>query len=340
MSWLGTSVVATLAVCLCLSVSHAKPPTAGAIKEQTKAHLVSGLRCFEELNYGCTIKRLSAVREALVSYGVSLSKDERRSMLRTLGFALSSVEKHAEAQDVFLEYLRTFPRERLDGAVVSPKIMNDFRAARATFLAELMPLNVQSLPPTKPFVGTGPSARDLVLHVPEELRLASRVRRDEEIVHTIGFEAGAGLLFGADSDNFATGFAVGLTYHYEVAAPLQVGLRLGFGQHGTSRSDVKAGYPSKLLAFHGGPEFRVAFELGDYVELAMGVAPSIHTSGVGTLGEKIGGMIMGSLTVMARPVTEIGIGVAVLPSVVLASTENGLGSSFVLPVSLRLEGAF
>lgn len=311
-------------------------PTAGIVKKSIDA----GIKCYEELNYGCAITRLVSARDAVDAHGLQIARSQRRRMLRTLAFAFSSVEKHDDAKSAFFALINEFPKERLDPNVVSPKIMANFNAARIEFFTKLVPIPIQPLPPVTPFLSQGPGKRDLVLHVPEELRLASRVRTDEEIVHTIGFEAGGGLLFGNDTDNFSTGFTVGLTYSYELVAPIQVGLRLGFGQHGTSRSDVKAGYPSRLLVFHGGPELRAAFDLGDYVELAIGVAPSIHASGVGTLGDKIGGLVLGTVSVMARPVPEIGIGVAVLPGVVLAPTSDGLGSSFVLPVSLRLEGAF
>ncbi len=328
------SLVAAL---LCVTeVFAAPPPTEGAVIEMING----GTRCYKELNYGCAITRLTQARNAVDGDGIQLSPALRIQLLRTLAFALSTVERHGDAQRVFLALFRRAPAERLSPSQSSSSVITDFHKAKRLFLREIAPMSVAPLPLPQPYVPEGPGVGDLVLHLPEDVRLATQVGMDDGPAHTIGFEAGAGLLFGADAQNFGTGFAIGLSYGYSVMTSFQVGMRAGFSQHGTARSDVKAGYPARLLVLNVGPEIRGAFDLSDYVQVAVGVAPSVHASGVGNFGGKIGGLVLGSVTIIARPVKAIGIGVAVLPSVVIAQTADGFGASFTLPISLRLEGVF
>lgn len=315
------------------------PATASADRRFDKL-LERGVRCYQELNYGCALGRLGDA-STLLEGGLEVDRADAMTLHETLAFVLASVERHADAASAFERCFALNPTYKLDPKVISPKIYVDYKAARRTSLRALMKGERRAPKLPTPFGPRPPGLSDYRLHIPARVMVGGRVEPRESLVHHVDVRAGARLLFDDDAERYGPGFGLAFIYSYSVTEILRFGVAALFSQHAYTLDDLKAGFPGTLYVLDVGPGLWAVFQLGDYVDLDLGIVAGIGLSGLGTLGEATGGWIGGSVGVTITPSPEFGIGLSAIPSVVIAGLSAGdTGTSFSLPLLLRFEARF
>ncbi|MFT5429563.1 MAG: hypothetical protein ACI9OJ_000234 [Myxococcota bacterium] len=302
--------------------------------------VTSGVRCFNELNYGCAITKLGRAQD-LLDTGAELPRTRALEVCRTLAFALASVEKHPEAEATFDKCFKIEPAFRLDPKVISPKIYADYRSARAKQLATLIRGRVEPPPFPDPYPPPAPGPSDLEVHVPTGLTAGATLRDDQALRHHFGVLAGTRLVFGADAEDFNPGFAVGLEYGYQFTDIVGLSFGAQFSQHGTARGDTKSGFPASLYVMEPGLGLRFRFAVGEWVDLSIGVTGGLTLAGLGGIGGTTAGMVAVPASVMIRPMPEFAVGISVIPTLSISKlSTDELGTSLTLPLLLRFEAHF
>jgi hypothetical protein len=298
----------------------------------------TGTQCYESLNYGCAINKLREAALRVEEQDLVLDEATAIRLYQTLAFALASVEKHTEAAEAFGHCFRVQPAYRLDPEVISPKIYQDYQVARRAALAGLLdePLRTPQTPPVYPERPV--HVADLQLHTGV---LAPGLELSERPSHQLNFLAGPQLLFGQDAEQFELGFNVGVAYLYAVHSFVDVGVIGLFSQHSYAGADLKGGASGTLYVVQTGATVSGAFPLGEYVELSVGLVAGASLGGLANLEESLGGWVGGRFAAMVTPLPRFGVGIELLPGVVVAKLSNGeLGTSLTLPLSLRLQARF
>ncbi|MFT7626317.1 MAG: hypothetical protein ACI9WU_005512, partial [Myxococcota bacterium] len=310
----------------------AKPPVETLVER--------GTRCYDELNYGCALARFREAAAAIEA-GAEVTPAQRLTLYKSLAFTLASVEKHAEAQKAFEQCFAARPSFKLDPRIVSPKIYGDYQKARRRVLRSLVQgeLNLPGLPDT--YAPAPPTPDDFLLHVPAEVALAGGLDPESDLPVEMEFLAGARLLFGDDADAYGPGFGLGLSVIYQVTDIVGVGIVTLFSQHAYSGDDLKTGFPGTLYILDAGPTVRALIGLGDWVQLSIGFAAGIGTAGLANVSDAVGGWLAMPVGVTANPAREFGIGVSLMPSVVIATkADEEVAWSFTLPIFLHFEAHF
>lgn len=309
-------------------------------KKKTLKLLIAGASCYENLNYGCAIDKLVAAQARVETEGITLDTPHAMKLCETLAFALASVEKHKRAVAAFARCLALQPSYRLDPKVISPKLYRDYQTARRTMLDRVTTPTprLPQLPKLYPI--PPPDGRDYRVHTPDYLTL-SGMHEQETLRHDLDFLVGASLLFGGDGENYRTGFAAAVQYLYAVHRLVELQGIAQFSTHNYAGDDAKAGFPATLYTVNLGFGARVRVGVGDYVVLSAGLLGGLSMAGLGSVDDRIGGFVAGTATVTIRPIPEFGVGVTVIPTLVLAELEEGdIGKSLVLPIFLRLAAYF
>jgi len=309
----------------------------GVAKERVRKLVAAGVACYEALNYGCAISRLEEARDRAAARGIALDEGVGLSLCRTLAFALASVERHEQAVAAFERCFEVRPAFKLDPDVISPKIYADYEAARKKTLRQVMKGEIR--PPRLPPVVPPPPARaaDLEVYVPPYLTLAGMHEPDATYRHDMDFLLGTLLLFGGDGEQFDTGFSAALQYGYALTEHVVLDFLVQYSQHEYGRLDAKPDFPATLYVLQPGAGARGRFSAGEYVELSAGLLGGLSAAGLGTVGDQLGGFVAVSLDATVRPSKELGVGIRVLPTLVIAELSDGeVGTSLVLPIYLRL----
>ena len=326
-------------ITLALVLAAAAP---GAAKKRTVALVSAGVSCYESLNFGCAIGKLGEARKRLADNpSMGLEPAQKLRLFQTLAFALASVERHDKAVEAFERCFDTDPVYRLDPKVISPKIYGDYARARKRTLQAVLKggLRLPRLPDVHP--PPPPQPDDFRVHVPAYLTLTGMHDTGKPRAHDIDFLVGVNLLFGEDAEQFTPGFSTGLQYLYSLTPMLQIEILAVYSQHNYTDNDAKDEYPSTLYTLQPGAGLRLRFPLGEYVVLASSVVGGVSAIGLGGLGDRLGGFVSVGLHAILRPSKEFGVGLTAMPTLVMAEKTSGdLGTSFTLPLFLRLAAYF
>ncbi len=299
-----------------------------------------GVKCYEELNYGCALKKLSAV-VAAIDGGAEVPPARRIEVFETLAFVLASVERGDEARKAFARCFDVDPKFRLDPKVISPKIYRHYKTARRVMLRARLKGTLPKPALPEPYAPAPITASDLLLHVPAEVALAGGLAPEEELRQRLDFLAGGHVLFAEDAALYGAGFWLSLAYKYKLTDIVQVGLLGFFTQHAYAGDDLKSGFSGTLYVVDAGPLVEAVFAIGDWVEVSVGVAGGVGLAGLGNLSDQVGGWVAGIVGVAAVPAKEFAVGVSVLPSVVVATkSDDEVGTSFTLPILVTFEARF
>ena len=299
--------------------------------------VASGLRCYEELNFGCSIAKLTAA-QARIDAGEALPIKDQTLACEALAFSYTSIDKGELAEAAFQWCFRVDPAYSIEADVVGPRIYPFFQRARQAFLRARLDLDPIVLP--WPALVEVPPRLDLALHTPQEILLSGSGELEPRS-HIFGFAAGAGLLFGNDASDWDPGLAVELNYGYSALKHLRVPFAVSFEFHGTARDDIKSGYPNALyyLGIRTGVE-GVLTAL-DFVELTGGLLVGAGFAGVGGLEDKIGGALTLRLGVGFRIGSDFSAGVDLEPTLFIATlSDDSIGTSTTFPIMVRFDARF
>jgi len=303
--------------------------------------LRTGERCYEELNYGCAISRLTDAGKRAADKGLTPAPKDALRLHQTLAFALASVEKHDLAAAQFEKCFAVQPMYRLDPKIISPKIYADYKRARhKTIYAMLKGARrapglpgVIDVPP--------PTMNDLSVHVPSDVVLGGRLEPEQALNNVLDLAIGGHLLFDDDGEDFSTGFGVAMSYMRVLSERFQVGAVGFFAQHNYAQADLKAGFPGTLYVLNAAASARLTLQFGEYIDMGIGAFGGIALAGLGGVGDTVGGWVGADVRLTALITREFGVGLSVMPQAVIASvSDDDTGTSFTLPVLLRFETRF
>ncbi|MBT9560844.1 MAG: hypothetical protein IV100_32770 [Myxococcales bacterium] len=316
-----------------LTMVPSAPPTTGS------SLLEQGRACYDQLNYGCAIGKLSELKALSRAGTVGVSSAAMLPGCEALAIAFTAVDQADEAIATFEWCLELDPAYRVDAQVVGPRVFPHYAAARQRFLSARLDLTPRrgSLP--DPIAV--PPRLAMVLHTPTEILLSGAPFGNEDTTHVLGFAVGARVLVGDDADDFEPGITVGFDYGARLAEHLRLIVRADFSLHTTRRSDIKAGYPSTLFVLGADAGIEGYWLLADLVELRAGVLAGPSFAGVGGLQDRVMGHLGARLGLAFRFAPVFAAGLLLEPAVVLGKGDAGdLLSSFVLPVLLTFDARF
>ncbi len=313
-------------------VPSAPPPPGAPLLEQGRA-------CYEQLNYGCAIAKLSELKTLAKAGTAGLPSTAMLPGCEALAIAFTAVDKADDAVATFEWCLELDPGYRVDAQVVGPRVFPHYDAARKRFLSARLDLTPRRSPLPDPIAV--PPRLSMVLHTPTEILLSGAPFGNEDTSHVLGFAVGARVLVGDDADDFDPGITIGLDYGARLADHLRLIVRADFSLHTTRRDDIKAGYPSTLYVLGVDAGLEGYWLLADLVEVRAGVLVGPSFAGVGGLQDRVMGHIGARAGLAFRFAPVFAAGLILEPCVVLGKGDaGGLLSSFVLPVLVTFDARF
>lgn len=311
-------------------------------KKKTAKLMSEGFRCFQELNYGCAIKKLLEALERADAKQVELTSSDRIRAHQTMAFAYASVDRHGDARTEFARCLALDRAYTLDPTVISPKIYRDFKAARMAWLRARIVGKPRQPSLLEPHSGTPMGADSMLLHIPPQLSLGGRLSPEEPKVNQLDFMLGTSLLFGEDAEAYSVGFGVSVEYLYRLAELVDLGVTIAFSQHRYAGGEtLKNGAASTLYLLQPGFTAGVALQFGELVDLSFGLTVGPGLSGLGGVSDRVGGFGSLRVGIVFLLAEEFGLGVMVTPTLTIAELDSEeVGVSFTLPIYLRLEARF
>ena len=316
-----------MALAFGLALSSSAPAWAAT---STEALIDEGVRCYQELNYGCAIDKLGkAVLD--LDTGAGSSPDLALRARLHLAFALIAVDRLDDARGQLRKVLQERPAFALDSAVVSPRIVAALEEVRRELIAKSIPQELDPGDPIElPSVPSPPQALYREEVVQQEGSLADGGAEHRWIVD---LGAGASFLVGRDAERYqiAPGIAMRLLYRLDDLWVLGLGSQLFV--HSVQDLDLEGGAPNSLWALHLQPQ----------VGLSVGVTRWLHVEALGIVGASVfghdglsggAGVELGVQTGLRfRASASLFVSLHVSPVVAIGSAGSETSTSFSLPVT-------
>ena len=319
--------------------SLARPPVAtGDVVVSPLERLVDeGVRCYQELDYGCAIDQLQKALVDLQTGGRMEPATELRARLH-LSFALLAVDRTEDARGQLRRVLGLNPRFTLDAAIVSPRIVAALEQVRRELVAPAIPSDLDAGDPVP--LPTAPDLPDAMLRPVRVARAGAALDVREEPRWQVDLGGGIEILTGTDAEHYNLGPGLDVRFLWHVDELWVVGLGTTLHLHSVGDLDLGQGAPNSLWILGVQPQVGISAPLASWFSLeAMAVLGAVVYGHDGLDG---GAGLETGLTVGARfrLTRTLSAALCVTPLVAIGSVDDATATSFSVPVSLLAGFAF
>lgn len=337
----AVSAALALAFALAPAVARAQAPQPGppAGPPSGITRLVDeGVRCYQELDYGCAIDRLQKALVDLQTGGHLEPAAELRARLH-LAFALLAAERLEDARGQLRRVLLIDPRFSLDPAIVSPRIVSTLDQVRRELLAPSMPADLDPGDPLP--LPTHPEPPDSLLRPVRIARAGASLDVVEEPRYQVDLGGGAQVLTGDDAGRYQVGPGLVARFLWRVDELWAVGIGTSVFLHAVGGDlDLGQGAPNSLWVLGLQPQAGLSTSVTPWLSLeALAVLGAVvygHDGLDGGAGIEVG-VVAGARFRVSRVLS---VALHATPLVAFGTANEASVSSFSVPITLEAGFAF
>lgn len=297
----------------------------------------AGVRCYQELDYGCAIDQLQKALLDLQTGGQMEAGTELRARLH-LAFALLAVDRDTDARGQLRRVLALDPRFTLDAAIVSPRVVAALDQVRRELVAPSIPTDLDPGDPVP--LPVAPDLPDALLRPVRIVRAGAALDAVEDPRFQVDLGGGVQILTGRDAEQYEVGPGLDARFLWRVDELWAVGIGTTLHLHSVGDLDLGEGAPNSLWVLGVQPQAGLAARVAPWFDVeALAVVGAVvfgHDGLDGGAGVEAGLSVGGRF----RLSRTLSIAVRVTPLVATGSVGDASATSFSVPVTVQAGFAF